>query len=138
MKEHPLYRIWVGMKTRCYNVKSKDYPLYGGRGIKVCDRWVNSFQSFADDMGERPSSNHSIDRFPDNDGNYEPSNCRWATPAEQSKNKRPNVSQIKLTKEQKVEIYKRLKSGETNGALTREYNVSKSLITRISKNDPES
>lgn len=84
------YRVWAGMKSRCYNPKVKCFHNYGGRGIKVCDRWLNSFENFLEDMGERPSVLHSLDRFPDENGNYEPSNCRWATIAEQARGKRYN------------------------------------------------
>lgn len=81
------FRSWVSMKTRCYNKKSQKYPIYGGRGITICDRWLESYQNFLDDMGERPSVSHSIDRYPNNDGNYEPGNCRWATKGEQVRNR---------------------------------------------------
>jgi len=79
------YKSWCGMKERCYNIKNHKYPIYGAIGIIICDRWLNSFENFISDMGPKPSSKHSIDRI-DNDGNYEPSNCRWATPLEQSRN----------------------------------------------------
>jgi hypothetical protein len=84
------YRIWIAMKTRCYNPKHRHYKYYGGRGIKVCDRWLASFENFFADMGKRPSNKHSIDRYPNTDGNYEPGNCRWATVEEQGRNRTSN------------------------------------------------
>jgi hypothetical protein len=75
------------MKTRCSNRRHVKWPNYGGRGITVCERWRNSFTAFLADMGHKPTPKHSIDRI-DNDGTYEPGNCRWATPAEQMTNQR--------------------------------------------------
>lgn len=90
-KRHtPEYLIWAHMKTRCYNKNYKLYHCYGGRGIIVCDRWLNSFENFISDMGKRPTSKHSLDRFPNQNGIYEPENCRWATPKEQQGNRRNN------------------------------------------------
>jgi hypothetical protein len=83
------HRVWTGMKTRCTNNASKSYRNYGGKGISVCGRW-QSFENFIEDMGMRPSASHSIDRI-DNKGNYEPSNCRWASKVEQALNRSTNV-----------------------------------------------
>lgn len=98
------YSAWTGTKARCYNPKTKSYHRYGGRGIKVCNRWqgLSGFLNFYEDMGDRPSIHHSLDRI-NNDGNYEPSNCRWATRHRQSINK--------STTAQNHNVYK-LESGE--------------------------
>ena len=88
MRKNKLLVVWRGMRNRCYNVNQKSYKDYGGRGIKVCDRWLgeNGFSNFLNDMGEPPVG-YSIERV-NNDGDYEPSNCKWANRAEQVCNKR--------------------------------------------------
>jgi hypothetical protein len=85
------YTAWNAMRQRCSNINDKAYSNYGGRGIRVCERWINSFENFLKDVGVRPTISHSLDRYPDNDGNYEPGNVRWATIKQQSYNKRNTV-----------------------------------------------
>jgi hypothetical protein len=86
----PEYHSWRSMIKRCTNHRSTNYSDYGGRGITVCDRWLNSFEAFYEDMGHKPSPDHSIERR-ENNGNYEKNNCYWATKEEQANNKRNNV-----------------------------------------------
>ncbi len=80
------YESWGAMKARCLKKNHKSYQEYGGRGIRVCDRWLESFDNFLLDMGERPEGT-TLDRYPNCEGNYEPGNCRWATPAQQNENR---------------------------------------------------
>jgi len=89
-KPSPEWVVWHSMKQRCENTNSDSYERYGARGIRVCERW-QVFENFLADMGRRPSVRHSIDRFPDQTGNYEPGNCRWAIAAQQNRNRSDNV-----------------------------------------------
>lgn len=87
------YKTWLGMKRRCYDARSKDFPSWGGRGIGVCDRWRNSFENFLVDMGKRPSGDYSIDRI-DPNKDYSPENCRWATLQQQGAENRRDLKPV--------------------------------------------
>lgn len=129
----PTYLAWINMRVRCSNPKQEGYQYYGGRGIRVCERWQQSFENFLADMGIRPDG-MSIDRI-DNDRNYEPGNCRWATRIEQENNKRSNrlitafgktQTVAQWTKEMGLEncvlIYGRLNAG---------WDAEKAISTRV-------
>lgn len=89
MRHEKVWQAWMGMKNRCYVKTHGGYKNYGGRGIIVCDRWRHSFENFYTDMGDQPSPVSTLDRI-DNDGDYEPSNCRWASYSQQNRNRRNN------------------------------------------------
>ena len=98
------YKIWCEIKGRCYNDKSTSFKHYGGRGIKMCDRWLHSFENFLADMGERPSKEYSIDRI-DVNGDYTPENCRWATRKQQCNNRRSNINITYKGKTQTLKLW---------------------------------
>lgn len=112
---------WELMQSRCYNPRSSQYYLYGARGITVCERWRKNYAAFLADMGERPEGT-TLDRYPDCNGNYEPGNCRWATPKEQANNRRDNRLIVAFGKEQTLkqwaEEYK-IPVGTLSGRLDR-------------------
>jgi hypothetical protein len=117
MCEIPEYGIWANMIQRSTNSNTPNYSDYGGRGITVCDRWLNSFEAFYEDMGPRPSPNHSIDRE-ENDKGYYKDNCRWATPTEQANNKRNNVR------------YKLNETDLTHAEISRKYSIHVETLRR--------
>jgi NUMOD3 motif len=114
------YRTWARMKERCYNPNNKSFADYGGRGIKVCDRWRDNFVNFLADVGKRPLGK-SLDRRPDNNGNYEPSNVRWGSRKQQNTNQRSPKKRRPVSTETRVKLSKALrgkpKSVETRAKL---------------------
>lgn len=127
-KMAPIYRVWASMRSRCNCQTDSGYAAYGAKGIKVCERW-NVFENFLADMGQRPSPKHSLDRFPNQSGDYEPSNCRWATVKEQNLN-RSNTIRISHDGEthtadvwaarfgiRRATIYDRYRNGKRGGDL---------------------
>jgi hypothetical protein len=117
----PEYSVWHGMKNRCSDPTSQRWHRYGGRGIRVCDRWLNSFENFYADMGPRPGPDYQIDRI-DNDGDYEKSNCRWVTRLVNSNNKESNRMIEFRGKTQSLSQWAR-EVGLTKGALETRMNT---------------
>jgi len=129
----PEYQAWQDMKRRCYDKKRKSFKSYGARGIIVCDRWLNSFDNFINDLGERPSNEYSLDRI-DNNGNYEPSNCKWSLNIDQQRNKRCNkiltVDGISKTQIEWITLYK-IPRTTFNNRLKRGWDLKRALSEPI-------
>jgi hypothetical protein len=124
----PTYRVWQGMIQRCRcQPNHPNFRYYAGRGITVCERW-QLFENFLEDMGERPEGK-TLDRI-DNDGHYEPGNCRWATPREQFDNSRGKRA---LSDDQRQEAVKRHADGDTLTAIAKSYGVAVSTIAKCVK-----
>jgi len=123
------YQCWWGMLDRCLNPQNKVFPHYGGRGISVCKRWMN-FDKFFEDMGQRPDNNFSIERV-NNDGGYNPSNCKWATRAEQAQNTRAT----KLNPAKVAEIRSRHAAGDSAYRIAKDNKVTVTTILRIVRNE---
>jgi len=126
-KVSPTYATWRAMLARCENPKHPAFAHYGGRGIAVCEQW-RAFENFLSDMGEKPIGT-SLDRFPNRDGNYEPSNCRWATPTEQQRNR----DDVKLSINLANEIMGRLEHGEKEHSIDARLGVERSTVGLVKR-----
>lgn len=127
-KDHPLYETWRGMIKRCYDITNASYEHYGRRGVSVHPYYRWSFENFVNDLGLKPTPDHSLDRI-DNNKYYEPGNLRWALPSEQQKNRRA-FSFINLTDEDRAVIRE---AKYSQAELARRYKVSRKTIYNIQK-----
>jgi hypothetical protein len=133
----PEMNAWKALIQRCVNQRNPQYRNYGGRGITVCVRWLESFENFLADMGRRPSADHSIDRI-NNDGHYEPGNCRWTTGEVQRQNRRSSGPPSTATPEQIAEVRRRLDAGERPSAIERALSLSRMTVRGIRRRHEES
>ncbi len=123
------YVCWSMMKQRCLNPKATAFRWYGGRGIGVCQRWLK-FDNFIADVGPAPSMNHSLDRFPRRDGDYEPGNVRWATTTQQRANQRRSGGKL-LTIDKVVSIRRQLAKGRSRRAIAKDFGVTYHTVADI-------
>jgi predicted DNA-binding protein (UPF0251 family) len=152
--KHPLFSTWKGMLNRCFGKNNKAYlKWYGSKGITVCERWSKrnkkgtnkgwapGFIAFIEDMGEKPTPEHQLDRV-NPEGNYEPNNCRWATTSEQASNKKPykkpsvqgeKNKNVIMTEEKVLSLREDRKKGLSYSELAEKYKISKSAVSQIVK-----